>query len=263
MHILVTNDDGVQAPGILALAQALRQIGGVEVTVLAPDRNWSVSSHAKTLTRPLRVKEVELADGTKALASDGSPSDCVALALLGLLEKPVDLVVSGINSNTNLGHDVVYSGTVAAAMEAAIGGVPGIAVSVDRKRERGWRDYGAAAVVARWVTEWVIRHGLPDYIVLNVNVPAGELQDFRGLEVTRLGLRLYHDRLEKRIDPYGRPYYWVAGDPPTGVPDEGTDIGAIENGYISVTPLQMDMTAYGLLDEFAAMEKMWGEERKI
>ena len=128
MHILVTNDDGVLAPGLLALAQEMRSLG--QVTILAPDRNWSASGHVKTLDRPLRVKEVILADGTPALATDGAPSDCVALALLGLLPEPVDLVVSGINPHANLGHDVTYSGTVTAAMEAAIGGVPGVAVSL-------------------------------------------------------------------------------------------------------------------------------------
>ena len=128
MHILVTNDDGVQAPGLLALAQAMRKLG--DVTVLAPDHNWSASGHVKTLERPLRVKEVVLADGTQAYASDGAPSDCVALVLLGLLPRPVDLVVSGINPNENVGHDVTYSGTVTSAMEAVIGGLPGLAFSL-------------------------------------------------------------------------------------------------------------------------------------
>jgi 5'-nucleotidase len=129
MHILVTNDDGVTAPGLLALAQAMRELG--QVSILAPDHNWSASGHVKTLDRPLRVKELTLADGTSALASDGAPSDCVSLALLGFLPEKVDLVVSGINPNANVGHDVTYSGTVTAAMEAAIGGVPGVAFSLD------------------------------------------------------------------------------------------------------------------------------------
>ena len=129
MHILVTNDDGVQAPGLLALAQEMRKLG--KVTVFAPDKNWSASGHVKTMERPLRVKEVLLADGTSAFASDGAPSDCVALPLLGLIEEQIDLVVSGINPNANVGHDVTYSGTVTAAMEAVIAGVKGIAVSLD------------------------------------------------------------------------------------------------------------------------------------
>ena len=134
MHILVTNDDGVTAPGLLALATEMRRLG--VVTIVAPDRNWSASGHVKTLERPLRVKEIILPDGSKALASDGAPSDCVALALLGLLPEPVDLVVSGINPNENVGHDVTYSGTVTAAMEAVIGGIPGAAVSLYRSEDQ-------------------------------------------------------------------------------------------------------------------------------
>jgi 5'-nucleotidase len=140
MRILVTNDDGVNAKGLLSLVQALRELG--EVSVLAPDRNWSASGHVKTLHRPLRVKQVTLADNTPALASDGAPSDCVALALLGLLDE-IDLVVSGINPHANVGHDVTYSGTVTAAMEAAIGGIPGIAVSLDTPNShKGQIEYG-------------------------------------------------------------------------------------------------------------------------
>src|SRR5512140_481520 len=139
MHILVTNDDGVTAPGLLALAKEMRKLG--KVTVFAPDRNWSASGHVKTMDRPLRVRETMLADGTSAFISDGAPSDCVALALLGLVEEQVDLVVSGINPNANIGHDVTYSGTVTAAMEAVIAGVPGMAVSLDSKPEHGEVDY--------------------------------------------------------------------------------------------------------------------------
>ena len=130
-HILVTNDDGVNAPGLLALVQAIRAIPGFEVSVLAPDHNWSACGHVKTMTRPLRVREVKLADGSAALSSDGAPSDCVAIAIMGAIEKPIDIVVSGINPNANVGLDVTYSGTVTAAMEASINGKPGIAVSLD------------------------------------------------------------------------------------------------------------------------------------
>ena len=147
MHILVTNDDGVTAPGLMVLAQEMRKIG--EVSILAPDRNWSGAGHVKTLDRPLRVKEVRLADGSPAFASDGAPSDCVALALLGYLPKKVDLVVSGINPMANLGHDVTYSGTVTAAMEAVIWGVPGIAVSLDTAENHLVdKDYTPAADLA-------------------------------------------------------------------------------------------------------------------
>jgi 5'-nucleotidase len=245
MHILITNDDGVFAPGLLALSRALRAVS--KVSILAPDRNWSASGHVKTLTRPLRVKEVHLADGMLALASDGAPSDCVALAALGLLEQPVDLVVSGINPNANLGHDVTYSGTVTAAMEAAIWNMPGIAVSLDSPGNHlAELDYTPAAHVARRIVEVVIRNQLPEGIVLNVNVPYLPESDINGLIITRQGLRVYRDELVKRIDPHGKPYYWIGGEAPTGVVEDGTDIGALAAGYVSVTPLQLDLSAYSV-----------------
>lgn len=253
MHILVTNDDGVTAPGLLALAQELRALG--EVTVLAPDRNWSVSGHVKTLDLPLRVREVALEDGTAALATDGAPSDCVALALLGLLPDKVDLVASGINPNANLGHDVTYSGTVTAAMEAAIWGVPGIAVSLNSPENHlGLLDYSTAARVARRVLASVIENGLPKDILLNVNVPYLHDNQLQGIMITRQGLRVYRDLLDSRHDPRGRPYYWIGGDAPTGVPERGTDFGALANGYVSVTPLQLDLTAHHALQTLRAWE---------
>jgi 5'-nucleotidase len=247
MHILVTNDDGVTAPGLLALAQAMRELG--QVSVLAPDRNWSASGHVKTMHRPLRVKEVQLADGSLALASDGAPSDCVALALLGVLEEKVDLVVSGINPHANLGHDVTYSGTVTAAMEAVISGVPGIAFSLDSPDDHlGSLDYGPAARYARRLTERVAEAGLPPGIVLNVNVPYLPDGQINGVRVTRQGLRLYRDALDARKDPRGHAYYWIGGEFPTGVPDDGTDFGALAEGCVSITPLHLDLTAHTALE---------------
>jgi len=246
MHILVTNDDGVQAPGLLALAQAMRLLGNV--SVLAPDRNWSASGHVKTLHRPLRVREVKLADGSPALTSDGAPSDCVALGLLGIVSGPVDLVVSGINPHANLGHDLTYSGTVTAAMEAVIWGVPGIAVSLDSPDGmEGPLDYAAAAEVGRRVAAGVIRRGLPAGVVLNVNVPYRPLAEIGGFLPTRQGLRIYRDELVRREDPRGRPYYWIGGAAPTGVAEEGTDFGALAQGCVSITPVQLDLTAYQTL----------------
>jgi 5'-nucleotidase len=247
MHILVTNDDGVQAPGLLALAQEMRKLG--QVTVFAPDRNWSASGHVKTMDRPLRVREVALADGSPALATDGAPSDSVALALLGVVKEKIDLVASGINPHENIGHDVTYSGTVTAAMEAVIAGVPGMAVSLHAPQGfRGDLDYRAAAAVARQVAAKVLAEGLPEGVLLNVNVPYLPLDQIRGFMVTRQGLRVYRDALDARRDPRGRPYYWIGGDFPTGVPEEGTDYGAIEAGYVSITPLQLDLTAREALE---------------
>lgn len=258
MHILVTNDDGVTAPGLLALAQGMAQFG--EVSVLAPDHDWSGGGHVKTLRRPLRVRRVRLADGTQALTSDGAPSDCVALGLMGLLPNKVDLVVSGINPAANLGHDVTYSGTVTAVMESIIWGVPGVAVSVDGGETDIFElDYSAAVEVAASVVATVIERGLPKGIFLNVNVPGGSLSSVRGILTTCQGLRVYRDRLDKRMDPRGRDYYWIGGDRPTGVPREGTDVGALAAGYASVTPLKLDLTAHELLESASAWE--WSSPR--
>lgn len=248
MHILVTNDDGVTAPGLLALAQAMRALSDVKVSVLAPDRNWSVSGHVKTLDRPLRVRDVTLADGSPALTSDGAPSDCVALALLGFFEEKIDLVVSGINPMHNLGHDVTYSGTVTAAMEAVIWDTPGIAFSLGSlDNHLGALDYTAAAEIARRVTATVLEHHVQPGMLLNVNIPYLPLAEIKGIRITRQGLRVYRDRLDKRIDPRGRPYYWIGGDSPTGMPEEGTDVGAIAAGYVSITPIQLDLTMYNAI----------------
>lgn len=248
MHILVTNDDGVTAPGLLALAQSMRELG--DVSILAPERNWSASGHVKTIDRPLRVKEVVLADGSTAWASDGAPSDCVALAICGFLDKKVDLVVSGINPYANLGHDVTYSGTVTAAMEAAIWGIPAIAMSVNSPDNHlGKVDYIPAAKVAVQVAELAVEYGLHPNSLLNVNVPLISFEEIKGFRITRMGLRVYHDKVEKRMDPRGRPYYWVIGDSPTGVAERGTDIGVLAEGFVSVTPLQLDLTAYQLMSD--------------
>lgn len=247
MHILVTNDDGVTAPGLLALAAELRK--SYKVTILAPDRNWSASGHVKTMHRPLRVKEVLLDDGLIALASDGAPSDCVALAMLGLIPDKIELVVSGINPNANIGHDVTYSGTVTAAMEAAIWGIPGLAISLDSPDNHlGDVDYGPAARVARKVIEQVVKNQLDNKILLNVNVPYLADEEIKGYHITRQGLRVYRQRLDRRSDPRGRPYYWIGGDSPTGIPEEGTDFGSLANGYVSITPLKLDLTAENMLD---------------
>ncbi len=257
MHILVTNDDGITAPGILALAKEMMAFG--KVTIFAPDRNWSASGHTKTLDRPLRVKEVPVLEGATALATDGAPSDCVAMAVLGLVEEKIDLVVSGINPNANIGHDVTYSGTVTAAMEAAIWGLPGLAFSLNSPEARlGFLDYGPAGQVARAVVEQVMRHNLPGSLLLNVNIPYLPFEQIKGIQITRQGLRVYRDKLDARRDPRGRPYYWFGGEAPTGVPDEGTDFGALSDGYVSITPLQLDLTAYQTLNSLQGWD--WGAE---
>ena len=243
MNILVTNDDGVTAPGLLALSQAMKPFGNIRI--LAPDRNWSGSGHVKTLDRPLRIRETKLSDGQSAWASDGAPSDCVALALHGFFAEKFDLVVSGINPMPNLGHDVTYSGTVTAAMEAVIWGVPGIAFSLGAD-ENGLSisDFIPAVSIAQKVIEAVIHNSLPVGILLNVNIPMLQEGHIQGFRTTRLGLRVYNDHLDRREDPRGLPYYWIGGDTPSGIPENGTDIGALSDGYVSVTPLHLDLTAY-------------------
>jgi 5'-nucleotidase len=185
----------------------------------------------------------------------------VALAVCGFSTEKVDLVVSGINPYANLGHDVTYSGTVTAAMEAAIWGIPAVAVSLDSPDNHlGPTDYSAAADVAGWVVDAFSRYGLPPNSLINVNVPFIPLDQIKGLRVTRMGLRVYHDKVDKRTDPRGRAYYWVIGDSPTGIPERGTDIGALSEGYVSITPLQLDLTAFHLMSEMNSWEWNTGKE---
>ena len=237
--ILLTNDDGYQAPALAALARALSAVG--KVTVFAPDHNWSAAGHTKTMHKPLRINRGALADGTPLFITTGTPSDCVGLALLGVLSERPDLVVSGINQGANLGHDVTYSGTVAAAMEGVIFGIPAIAASQDeRDGQRG--DLGFAANLVADLAHRVLAEGLPANCLLNVNFPALPSAEVRGIQITRLGRRIYRDMLIERHDPKGRPYYWIGGEPPTGEPEPGTDVGALHEGYVSITPLNVDMT---------------------
>lgn len=246
MHILVTNDDGVTAPGLLALVQEIRKLDAI-ITVLAPDHNWSASGHVKTMHRPLRVSETILADGSQAFKSDGAPSDCVALAMMGVFPTAIDAVVSGINPNANIGHDVTYSGTVTAAMEAAISGKPGFAVSLDAPEHHvGYLDYSAAASIARKLIAALIKNGFghENPLIYNINVPYLKEDEFKGILITRQGLRIYRDELVKRLDPRGRPYYWIGGEAPTGKHEDGTDYGALKDGFVSITPLQLDLTDY-------------------
>lgn len=246
-YILVTNDDGVESPGLLRLKQAVEQVG--ETVVFAPDHNWSAAGHTKTMHKPLRVTQTELDDGSPAYTTNGAPSDCVALALLGILEREPDLVISGINNGPNLGHDITYSGTVAAAMEAVIFGLPAVAVSLDTYEGLKPAVLEGAASFAAGVVATVLEHGLPQGHLLNVNVPNRPTNEVAGVAITQLGRRVYQDVLIERSDPRGRPYYWIGGEAPTGVDEQGTDIGAVSQGKISVTPIHLDMTAFDLIDE--------------
>lgn len=250
-RILLTNDDGVRAKGILAMAQALRA-ADFDVTVLAPDTNWSASGHKKTMNKPLRISKVQLADGSWAFASDGAPSDCVALALMGALDMEFDFVVSGINNNANIGSDVSYSGTVAAALEAGIMGKPGFAVSVDAPEHNdGNLDFVSAANKATEIIVKLLAQPMEDQnmAVWNINLPYQPNGNYKGVQFTRLGKRFYHDFLLRREDPFGRPYFWIGGEQPGGLIEDFTDYGAVKQGYVSVTPLHLDSTNYAVLDK--------------
>jgi 5'-nucleotidase len=245
--ILVTNDDGVDSPGLSALARALSRIE--QVCVIAPNRNWTAAGHTKTLDRPLRVAEITL-PGSKmrAFSSDGSPSDCVALAFLGLAPERPRLVVSGINTGPNMGSDITYSGTVSAAMEGVVSGVPAIAVSLADYYQ--WEFSYAGSFAAR-LARRVLREGLERDVLLNVNVPRGRRADIKGVQVTRLGRREYRDELIRRKDPIGRDYFWIGGGPPGGAGEPGTDLHAVAAGYVSITPVQLDLTNHELIEQIA------------
>ena len=259
-NILVTNDDGINSPGLFYLKRALDDVG--EVMVIAPDRQWTASGHAKTMHKPLRVNEVELPDGSSAYVSNGAPSDCVVLAVLGLLPEVPNLVVSGINLGANLGHDITYSGTIAAAIEGTISGLPSIAASLDSTPSIGesLTPYDgdnfryAAQFVAR-LAQQMLAHGLPPKVFLNVNVPDVPPDEITGVEITRLGRRVYRDELIKRQDPRGQSYYWIAGERRSGFAEnEGTDIWALAHKRISITPIDLDMTEYELIEELRRWE---------
>ena len=241
-RILVTNDDGIESRGILALKQALDPIG--DVTVVAPDTNQSAVGHQKTLMRPLRVRERTLADGSSGYSIDGSPTDAVSLAFLGFFEEGFDLVASGINYGANLGDDITYSGTVSAAMEAVINNCPAFAISQEYHEQI---DFALASLSAAVVARNILEHGLKRGELLSVNVPAVPIDECEGFEMTRVGRRIYQDQLVSRVDPRGIPYYWLGGPPPSGIRVPGTDFNAVVNRRVSVTPIHLDLTGRRLL----------------
>ncbi len=253
-RILVTNDDGIESRGILALKRALDPIG--EVTVVAPDTNQSAVGHQKTLMRPLRVRERTLADGSMGYSIDGSPTDAVSLAFLGYFEERFDLVASGINYGANLGDDITYSGTVSAAMEAVINSCPAFAISQEYYEHP---DFALAALAAAVVARNILEHGLRRGELLSVNVPAVAIEACEGFEVTRVGRRVYQDELVQRFDPRGIPYYWIGGPPPSGISVPGTDFHAVVNRRISVTPIHLDLTGRRLLRQLKTWD--WTLER--
>ena len=247
MRILVTNDDGVHADGLFALQEALSALG--DVTVVAPERQQSATGHAITLHKPLRLSPTRLRDGTAAFASNGTPSDCATLGILEAMGGECDLVVSGINHGPNLGWDVHYSGTVSAAIEARVIGAPSFAISVASwESEIHW---DTAARFAARLAQWLPSHPLPPFTILNVNVPNVPATEVRGVTVATQGRRQYVDRIERRVDPLGRPYFWLGGslaEEAAGA-EPGSDVRAVADGMISLTPIHLDMTAYSALPQ--------------
>lgn len=247
MKLLISNDDGVYALGIRTLANTLAEAGH-EVTVVCPDRERSATGHGLTLHQPIRAEKIESVfhPAVNVWACSGTPSDCVKLAIWALLDSPPDLVLSGINHGSNLGTDVLYSGTVSAAMEGVIEGIPSIAFSLTSFSSQ---EFQPAADFAAVLVRQLEKHPLPELTLLNVNVPAIDRNEIRGALVTRQGVRRYTDVFEKRVDPRGKIYYWLAGelledieDP--DVPDEApTDVQAIRENYITITPLHYNLTS--------------------
>ena len=255
-RILITNDDGVESRGLLALKQALEAIG--DTTVVAPDTNQSAVGHQKTLMRPLRVRERTLGDGSLAYSVDGSPTDAVSIAFLGYFETGFDLVASGINYGANLGDDITYSGTVSAAMEAVINNCPAFAISQEYYEHP---DFTLAAQAAATVARNILEHGLSRGELVNVNVPGVTPEECAGVEVTRLGRRVYQDQLIERLDPRGIPYFWIGGPPPSGLAVKGTDFHAVVNRRISITPIHLDLTGRRLLRRLKTWD--WDLERPL
>jgi len=238
--ILVSNDDGIGSAGLRALAESLSHLG--HVVVVAPDREQSAAAHALTLTRPLRVSPVN--EGWYSV--DGTPTDCIALAVMELLPRHPDLVAAGINHGPNLGDDVTYSGTVSLAMEATLQGIPAFAVSVAGKTDF---DFRAAAMFSRRVAQEILRRGLPKDTLLNINVPNLPPEAIRGVAVTRQGRRVYSETVVRKIDPRGKVYYWIGGAEATWERPGGTDYEAVTERWISLTPLHLDLTNTQVLDQ--------------
>lgn len=252
MKILITNDDGIHAQGLLSLFEALSPLG--EVIAIAPERPRSACGHAITLHKPLRLRPVEMPGGAPGFATNGTPADCVALGVSDHLGGLPDLVVSGVNLGPNLGVDMSYSGTVAAAMEAAIGGLPSFAVSVASYEAT---DFRPAAQFAHYLAREVVARGLPPGAFLNVNVPAAPVSEIAGLSITRQGRLNYSNRIERRTDPRGGAYYWLTGERIDSSAQPGSDVDAVAHNRVSITPVRLDLTDETLVADLPNWDLRW------
>ena len=254
MRILVTNDDGILAPGIAALAEALESLG--EIEMVAPESGQSGAAHAITFMAPLITQQVTVGGKLRGWSVDGSPADCVKLAVCELCEGRPDLVVSGINAGSNRGVDVIYSGTVAAAVEAAFIGIPSIAISLEASAEL---DFARAAVHARAIVERAIELEITPGMVLNVNIPRLDRGEPRGVKVVPQSTKPWTDTYDRRTDPRGRAYFWLTDQGDREPEEHPTDLSALRDGYITITPLQYDLTQYAQLQQLSAR---WAEPGK-
>lgn len=240
-RILISNDDGINSAGLFALSEVLRILG--EIFIVAPDRDQSAVSHSLSLYRPLRIEEI----AENVYSVDGTPTDCINLAINGLLkDRKPDLIVSGINKGENLGDDITYSGTVSAAMEGTLLGVPSIAVSLATKKDFY---FDTASHYALMIAKYVLRRGLPEGTLLNVNIPNLPKEEVKGVKVTRQGKRVYGEPIVENIDPRGKKYYWIGGNDLGSLDIENSDIVAVRQGYVSVTPIKLDLTDYDFLEK--------------
>lgn len=252
MRILISNDDGIFAPGIKALAETLALEH--EIYVAAPDRERSANGHALTLHKPLRAEKLDIFKGVKASWEvNGTPSDCIKIAVGAILDEAPDMVVSGINRGQNMGTDVIYSGTVSAAMEGNILGIPSVAVSLASFNDLHYQT--AADAVLKFLNNFKTQK-LPAKTLLNINVPPVSYDKLKGVQITRLGVHRYTDLFEKRTDLRGRTYYWLAGEPLEFDDEEGTDTHAVKSGYVSITPIQYDLTNHGFVERL----KTWNTD---
>lgn len=248
--IMVTNDDGYDAPGILALAEAMQTLG--DINVAAPGINQSASGHKKTLFQDIDYDIKTIGNDIPTWAVYGSPADCIAVAALGLIDGRPDIVVSGINRGENMAQDLTYSGTVTAALEAAIHGIPAVAVSLANRMANDIEQYRISAQITIPIVKKVLKHGLPPFTILSINVPDVDSKDeIKGIRLTRQGIRVYRDVLMHT----GNNIVRIEGDPPAGNVDElGTDLWAVNQGYVSVTPVHLDMTAHRFMADLEAWD---------
>ena len=253
MKILLTNDDGIYSEGIQVLKKQLEKIA--EVIIIAPDRERSTIGHAMTLRKPLRINEVNINGDSLGYSIDGTPVDCIIMGLLEIMKnsKP-DMVVSGINRGPNLGDDIIYSGTVSAAIEGAMRNVPSIAVSIVAYENFKFK---SAALITENIVSHLMKDSLPSNLILNINVPNIDYDKIEGIAVTRHGKRVYQDKIKKIYDPQGTTHYWLGGDLPEGKIEPDTDFEAIYHHKVSITPLSLDLTNYHNMPEVKDWVKKW------